>query len=479
MTPATPIRKALSDPKLLGHALSGDSWAIWRTILIAIMGKSLTEIETELFKRFTGRLAAPVEPIREFWGVIGRRGGKSRAMAILAAYIATLCRVKLAPGEIGVVLCLAQVRDKAQIVLDYIEAALEGSPILRKLIRRRTTEAIELTNRIRIHVCAASFKATRGSTCVACIGDEIAFWPTDESINPDIEILAAVRPSLLTTRGPLIAISTPYARKGALWEAYRKHYGPDGAPDILVARGTSREFNPELDQADIDRQLAEDPERNSAEYLVEFRSDVASFINAEAVQACVDAGIRERPFSRMHSYTAFVDPSGGSSNSFTLGIAHKEGNTSVLDVVREHRPPFNAESVVEEYSSLLRQYQIYTIYGDKYAGEWPGQAFSRRGVTYEASERNKSELYRDVLPLINSKTAALLEHPLLQRQLVSLERRTARGGKDSIDHAPGSKDDVANAVVGALLMARERAGGDPKFWGKNRVTYPKSWEMVA
>jgi hypothetical protein len=46
----------------------------------------------------------------------------------------------------------------------------------------------------------------------------------------------------------------------------------------------------------------------------------------------------------------------------------------------------------------------------------------------------------------------LLEHPRLLNQLLGLERRTGRGtGKDTIDHAPNAKDDVANAVCGALL----------------------------
>jgi hypothetical protein len=34
-----------------------------------------------------------------------------------------------------------------------------------------------------------------------------------------------------------------------------------------------------------------------------------------------------------------------------------------------------------------------------------------------------------------------------------LERRTARSGKDSIDHPPGAHDDVANAVAGVLVLA--------------------------
>jgi hypothetical protein len=100
---------------------------------------------------------------------------------------------------------------------------------------------------------------------------------------------------------------------------------------------------------------------------------------------------------------------------------------------------------------VLRQYHVNTVEGDHYAGEWPAAVFRNFNITYEVSKRNKSEIYRDALPLINGRKAALLDNKLLARQLVALERRTSRGGKDSIDHPPGAKDDVANAVCGALL----------------------------
>ena len=53
---------------------------------------------------------------------------------------------------------------------------------------------------------------------VAVLADECAFWLSEESVNPDVEILNAARPALATTQGPLIAISSPYARRGALWD---------------------------------------------------------------------------------------------------------------------------------------------------------------------------------------------------------------------------------------------------------------------
>jgi hypothetical protein len=470
MKPRTSLRKALSDPRLLGNAIPGDSWAGWRALLLAAMGEPLLPDELERFRRLTGRQEPPTERCDELWCVIGRRGGKSRAIATLAAYLATLTEVKLDPGETGVVLCLAPAKDQASIVLNYLEGVLRGSPALARLIRRQTSESIELTNRISIDVRSASFRRLRGQTCVACIADEAAYWQSEESNNPDVEILNAVRPSLLTTKGMLAVISSPYSRRGALWDAYRADYGPQGDPRILVAHGTSKDLHPTLDQKYIDRAFEKDPVSAAAEYDAQFRSDIEGFVSTEAVDACVDAGIKERPYDRKYSYAAFVDPSGGATDSFTLALAHREGKTAVLDAVREHRPPFSPENVVAQFAATCRDYRVTTVTGDRYSGEWVVEQFRKNSILYQPSEKTKSELYADVLPLINSRTAGLLDLPVLHRQLTGLERRTARSGKDSIDHAPGGRDDVANAVAGALTLA-DKACGDPRFY--REIEYPK------
>ena len=146
----------------------------------------------------------------------------------------------------------------------------------------------------------------------------------------------------------------------------------------------------------------------------------------------------------------------------TLAIAHKEGETEILDVIRERKPPFSPEAVVEEFATLIKTYRCSRVYGDRYAGEWPREQFQKRGVFYEPADRSKSEIYVDLLPLINSRAIDLLDHDRLLMQLTSLERRTSRAGKDSIDHPPGAHDDVANAVAGALVTAYQ-APGDPNF----------------
>ena len=132
MKPRISIRQSLQDPSLLGGALPGESWAAWRTLLVASMGESLTEDERITFRELTGREREPLQRVDQFAAVIGRRGGKSRAMSMLATYIAGLCDHSdaLAPGEKGVLLCVALDQRVAKIILDYCQATFEHSPIL-------------------------------------------------------------------------------------------------------------------------------------------------------------------------------------------------------------------------------------------------------------------------------------------------------------------------------------------------------------
>jgi hypothetical protein len=258
--------------------------------------------------------------------------------------------------------------------------------------------------------------------------------------------------------GPLIVISSPYARRGEVWETYRRHYGADGDPRILVALGASRDFNPSLPQSVIDRAMDRDPESAAAEFGGQFRTDVSALIPMENVRACITSDATERLPVVRHRYYGFVDPSGGSSDSMTMAIAHKEGDVAILDVVRENRPPFSPEAVVDEYAELCRRYRLSKITADRFGGEWVREAFRTRGVHLEAAEHSKSEIYLDLVPLINARGVELLRNERLIQQLCQLERRVTRGSRDVVDHLPNAHDDVANAVAGALTLAHAGRG---------------------
>lgn len=63
----------------------------------------------------------------------------------------------------------------------------------------------------------------------------------------------------------------------------------------------------------------------------------------------------------------------------------------------------------------------------------------------------------DTLAAFNSGRVELPPDDKLQAQLVGLERRTARGGRDSIDHPPGGHDDRANVVAGLVSLNSRHA----------------------
>lgn len=465
MKPLVTMRQALEDLALLGSAMPGKTWLAWRILLIAMMGEALTADERVVFTRLTGRAWEPLQRVEEFWGVIGRRGGKSRAAAVLATYLAALCdhSETLVSGERGLLLCISQNQRQAQITFGYAVALFEGQPMLAALITGRTADSLRLSTGVDLEVRPASFRGLRGLTAVAVIADEAAFWHSDEtSANADSEILNAVRPSLATTGGLLVVISSPYAKRGEVWLAYRMHYGPDGDPLILVAQGASRDFNSSLKQSVIDRATERDASAASSEYGGLFRSDIAAFIDREIVEAAVDHGVVVRPPQPGIMYTSFCDPSGGSRDSFTCAIAHMDGQTAVLDCVLEVRAPFSPSDAVWKVAEALKGYRLHQTTGDRYGAQWVVDAFSKVGVRYEHSERDRSAVYADALPLFMASRARLLDSKKLVGQFASLERRTSAIGRDRIDHGPGGHDDLCNAAAGALVLAVSKPAID---WG--------------
>jgi hypothetical protein len=177
----------------------------------------------------------------------------------------------------------------------------------------------------------------------------------------------------------LIKASSPHARRGVLWNDFRKHYGKDeSAP--LVWKAPTRFMNPSVPQDFVDAAYEDDAAVAGAEYGAEFRTDVESFVSREAAEACVIQGRFELPPVASTRYSAFADPSGGSADSMTLAIAHKEGERAVLDAIREVKPPFSPEQVVSDFAHLLKSYRVSRVIGDKYAGVWPRERFQMHGI---------------------------------------------------------------------------------------------------
>lgn len=449
--PAMSILDCIAEERLFKPWFRKGDWSAWMAFLAALFGLEMDRAQHSIYRECTGRSDHPGTMATEAWLVVGRRGGKSLILALCAVYLAAFFDFHqyLQRGEKGTVVLIAADRRQARTILRYISGLLHGVPMLKRMIVRETQDGFELSTGILIEIHTASFRTVRGYTVVAALLDELAFWRNEDSANPDTEIIAALRPAMATIEGALLlCASSPYAKRGALWNAYKRHFGKAGP--ILVWQAATKRMNPSIPDRVIEEAYEDDPASAAAEFGAEFRADIQALVSREIVEACVASNVRERPYERGKVYTAFCDPSGGSADSMTLAIAHKDGDDAVLDVLRERRPPFSPEDVTREFAALLKSYKVHRVIGDRYAGEWPRERFLKHGITYEASAKPKSELYSALLPLLNGRRCDLLDDDKLVNQIAALERRVARSGRDSIDHPPNGHDDLANAVAGVL-----------------------------
>lgn len=461
------LRADMADPEMFGPFFEGESFTAWRAFHSAMFAEPMSDAELAIYRECTGRQEPPAEPVKEATLIIGRRGGKSRNLALIATHLATARDYSpyLALGEVGTVAVLASDRKQARSIFRYVQGMLHGVPDLAALIVEETQESITLANgpggaaKVAIEIHTASFRVTRGYTFIAVLCDETAFWRDENSANPDVEIFRALRPGMATIPGAiLLNASSPYRKTGVLWRAFQRHFGKDVARR-LVWKAPTRVMNPTIDPAEEAEAYEDDAASAAAEWGGNFRDDIGEFVAREVVEGCTPPGRFELPPIAGQRYVAFVDPSGGSADSMTLAIAFadpQDRTRGILAAVRDVKPPFSPAQVVADFAALLKTYRVSRVRGDRYAGEWPRERFREMGITYELSEKPKGDIYRDMLPLLNSGRVELLDVKALTNQLCALERRTARGGRDSIDHPPGGHDDVANAAAGALL---EAAGG--------------------
>ena len=458
MTPLVTMRSALADPDLFGTILAGESWSAWRVLTLALLGEELTDEERLVFTSITGREREPSSRVDEATFIMGRRSGKTRAAAVLAVYIAALCSHadKLAPGERGVLPIMSASTWQAGRAFAFVTGIFNEVPTFKGLVQNETADTLQLKNGVDIECRPASFRTIRGVTAICVIADETAFWRSEEfSRNPDTAILAAARPALATTGGPLIQISSPYAQSGELYKAYKRDYGPTGDELILVAKAASRTMNPTLSQKVVDRAYERDPAAAAAEFGGEFRSDVLGFLDADLVEAAVDRGVLVRPPIPGVHYRSGADPSGGRKDSFCLAICHDEGSTVILDCLVEIKAPFNPTEATAQMAQVLQEYKLTRTVGDRYAASWVVDAFAAVGIKYEHSERDRSACFLDVLPKFTSGTIRLLDNARLCGQFVGLERKTSPGGRDSVTHGVAGSDDAANAVaIAATIKGR-------------------------
>jgi len=477
------IVEAFSNENIFGHyfpttytqkmmyGMKKGSWERWKVFLKAIYGiKIYGKNEKEIWEYCTNRTDLPESGFDEFYAIVGRRGGKSSIVSLIAVYEALYrdWQQYLSPGERATIFCVSTKKKQAQIVFRHCRSLLRN---FEHRITNEYVECISLDNQVDIVIIPARFAGLRGYTIASVILDEFAFFPTEEYTNPAKEIIRSLKPAILPG-GKLIGISTPYAKFGYLYDMFEKYYGKNGSR-VLIWKAETDYMNPLYRKEKIAEEYEEDPTSAKTEYGAEFRDDVSTYLTEQEVNLITSIGAVERLPSYEKRYYAFVDVSGARKDSFAFAICHTETDSVVLDYMYECPAPYDVNEEVAKCSEHLRRYDVYQVTGDKYSGDVYAQKFREYHINYKFSELNKSEIFLEFQRVANLRRISLLDNPRLKSQLIALDRKPSRIGNDVVEKPPGGSDDLANAVAGATVLAYKKLLARPSKEELDKKSFQK------
>lgn len=429
------------------------TWANWFVFLKALYGLPLAnDSELAAFKKFTGRsnYNPPEGGFPEAVAITGVQCGKST----VAGTLLTDGSLTGEPGTVAAGISQDH-RGSMRVLLRYARAPFETLDVFRAEVLRAPADTMELKRGTALSAYPCRPETLRGIRASIVVLDEPAFYTSTDGRPTDKEMWRVARGRVATTGGKIVAISSPYAQSGLIYDLHRKHFGNDDSP-VLVWQASSLDMNPTLSADYLKRMEEDDPEAFKSEVLGEFRSGTSTFFDSEALQSCVEVGIKERLPQAGIQYGAGADPASGSGkDSSSLTIVHREGEKIVMDLARTWAPPFNPSGVIAEQCDILKQYGLTEIVGDKFAAGFVLEAYRSHGITYRYAAKDQSGTYLELLPLVNAGSVVLLDQPELLRELRGLERRRGSSGRDRVDHrsGSGSHDDRAASAAHAIVAA--------------------------
>ncbi|MBX3305621.1 MAG: hypothetical protein KF751_06140 [Nitrospira sp.] len=458
------IIEQLQHPHLFGalpEFANLKTWALWLTFLKSLYGLPLNGSEVDAFKQFTGRSTYNPPPGGFPEGVViaGVQCGKSSIAGALMGSAALTGE----PGTVAVGVAQDH-RGSMRVLLRYARAPFETLDLFKAEVARDTADLLELQRGTALAAFPCKPSSLRGVKASIVVLDEPAHFVSTDGRPTDLEMWRVARGRVAMTGGKIVAISSPYAQSGLLFELHRRHFGNDES-QTLIWQCSSKDLNPLLSESYLERMREDDPLGYESEVMGQFRAGLSALFDPDALDACVDTGVRERLPEKGHTYTSFVDAASGSgADSFAIGIAHADGKQVLLDLVKTWPPKFNPNNVIAECAELLKMYGLYETCGDRYAPGFVTEGFHQHQILYRQSEKDRSAIYLEALPSINAGRFTLLDKPDLLRELRGLERRRGTGGRDKVDHRRGMHDDAANVAMGACVNAVQAESQVPTMW---------------
>lgn len=449
------------------------TWRNWLVALRLFYGLKVNVRHADLVLQCTGRklesFKADGKGFQTALFLTGRRSGKSRIGSLVAAYHGVFSGIEdmVSPGETAKIVLVSPTKKQAKILRDYVFAVFSNhsSSLLSDEIVNETQEGFLLSSGIEIAILVADYRSIRGHSVGLALCDEVCFLQSESEgrVRSDWALIQAIKPSLATLSGKILAISSKYSRVGWAFRVAKKSFGnPEAA--TLYWEAPSILMNPTLDKKIIEEAYKEDNAAARSEFGNCWRDDISLWLSEETILSAVIKGRVGLMGRRGISYSFFADISGGRAEDSCLAIGHKDDGSkkAILDMLYVYKAPNSPVECIADMCRKIKRFSGQKIVADNYSANFVSDAFKANHIAFSKCELPKSKLYLELIGNICSGQVEILDHETLIRQLCSLERRTRSGGKDSVDHPPGKKDDCANSLAGLVWILQ---GGHQKRAG--------------
>jgi hypothetical protein len=461
--------------------------ALQRAICRAADGLPLLGLEShpDVISGFGGEAAVAALPVGrvpfEFYIVASTRSGKSviaSSIAIQRALTADVSRAS-AGDEIEVPI-IATEKKKAEIIFKHLKDNLFSRALFKQmLVCDPTSEEITMRRPdgwiVKISVTAAKRAggAAIGVWVPALVLDEAArmVGQGDGVVNFDETRDYAM--SRILRGGSIVAVTSPWAPFGPIYEAVEAHFGKPSR-DIVIVRGTGPQMNPkEWDAEKVADLKRRKPIMYKTDCLGEFADAEYSFFGSEEIDRAtrqppdgVAAEDEFAPQERGMDYGAAMDAA-TRSNAWTLVIAGKrygktdEESTYVLSRVRQWIPeegaPLVSKDVFRAMKEELDVYGVTEVWSDQWCFDPMREHAEAAGITLLLDDRPVVsrkvgfEALRDKLESVPSR---LELHPnkYVKRDLVGTRKKLTQEGMQ-ISHIvtkDGRHCDFAPAIERAV-----------------------------
>lgn len=423
------------------------------------------------------------EILEQFWQgnyslavwALGRRSGKTLMSAVVATYAACMLsseyKKHLRPGERFYVVSVANTIDQAKIALQGVKDLINGSPILKPLITRETSDTLELSNGAVFKALPASSRSGRGMACPLLIFDELAHAVDTEGGNAaGSSLYQALSPSVAQfgRLGKILMLSSPWTQAGIFWDLF-KQANSGQFEHIQAVNLPTWEVNPTITKDWLEQEKARDPELFAVEYGANFSQSLAAFIDPALVDTAINHHRGPLPPLLDFRYYLSLDPARGGRDAYTACIVHLDGERLVVDKWHEFKPSWEdgkktqvAIAEVEEW--ILEHHSLYgfaKVVLDQYNSQSTIQRLMGKLLIEELTwtAPTKTKAFSKLRELFNAQKIELYPHPKALQQLKNLIVQYRSNGTWNVSGGTGAAvDDYALALAGAVLIAREDDG---------------------